>query len=318
MMRVLLALLLVLCTDASAQQREYFWAGCMQGVGVAAGRVEDQRDWDFTTPGPVAYAGSPVYTTACIGYAPPQPSVTWFGVDLMPTYLHSYRGLRERLPLLLEANWGRGWYMVGRQFWGVQVVSNGLAFGGGLRYAKQFGYKGGGVRPGLGISVNALYGVEWDWQVVITHQQWRGWPRYRNERRKHSKVHLGFEIGPVMTVRAQVPVKKQTGSNHPAHVGMRLGTVTFPLSNTALQPLILPAFQFELPPHRTFKINDREMRTRLELNAGTTLRDNVLIPAGGVAFLLYGQERGSSKTRFGIVGGTNGFWSPDVSMGWVW
>ncbi len=290
---------------------EPFAPGCAQGAGLAGGIAFAQRDWDFTTPGPLAFAGSPMLSVRCMGIGP-FGLTTWFGVDMVPLYLHSYRRLGTRGPLLMMGTWGRGvrW---NHQMFGIQLVSNGLVWGGGLRYSVQVGYKEGGIRPGIDVSLNVLAGVEPDLQLVVRHEVWHGMPRDPSERVKWRMVLLGFDLGPMLALRTNIRLKK--GWFAP-EIGFRLGSLTYPWANALLQPTLLSEMNLHAPGHPSIRFNRSDWYVRFAFGGGATLRDGRPVPLGGGALLFHAYDR-QSVLRLGALAGAD-MLVADVGMGWVW
>ncbi len=156
--------------EANAQ---VFWPDdCGRSVGWAVGATPARRDWDFTTPGPVAVSSSPVISQWCNQEAANGRVASWFGIDLIPIYQHSYRRLRDRGPLLVMLNIGGELRLGRKQHLGLHATTNALAWGAGLRW--QFNATGHATRrQGFGLRANVLWGTEPDLQLVLDIQPWR-------------------------------------------------------------------------------------------------------------------------------------------------
>ncbi len=154
---------------APAAQAQVFWPDdCSRAVGWAGGATVSQRDWDFTTPGRVATTGSPVISQWC-NQAVSDIVTSWFGVDVMPLYMHSYRRLADRAPLLVMLDMGGTLQLNRRQHIGLHITTNAVALGAGARWEWIWSRGDDAHRHGLDTRLNVLWGTEPDVQMVMLY-----------------------------------------------------------------------------------------------------------------------------------------------------
>ena len=160
------AALLFVSSSANAQ---IFWPDdCARAVGWTSGVTIAQRDWDFTTPGRAATSQSPVISQWC-NQAVSEVVTSWFGVDIVPLYQHSYRRLADRAPLLAMLNMGGSLRMHPRHHLGLHITTNAVAMGAGMRWEWLWSRGDDSHRHGLDTRLNVLWGTDPDLQLVMLY-----------------------------------------------------------------------------------------------------------------------------------------------------
>lgn len=285
---------------------------CMRSIGVATGAALAGRNWDLTTPGPVAFTASPSLWQGCQEDAR-WKWVTWFGVSAMPLYQHSYGGaLDDRLPLLGLITWGAGNEISYRTMIGGELVTNGIAFGAGVRVNTSL-RTGIALRQGPDLRVRYLFGAEPEIQVDLL---WR-FPAHQTVMVPDDEhppwlvgrpifVQAGFEVGAVMGVRGRI-------GNAERGIGLRIGERTALRRDIALQPIGLVYFENPMAG------------VRLVVSGGTTRVNGEFLPVAGAAIgtngKLFRAHAGALVTTDAFAANPEGSplsWVPDVGLSWTW
>lgn len=284
--------------------------GCGRALGFAAGITPGSRDWDFTTPGPYALSGSPVFSQTCMRTGrDPRHGAAWIGVDAIPWYQHSYARLNDRAPLLVLINWGIGRQIGERGTLGPELVSNGVAWGLGLRYTMAWGDRDG-HSPGLDVRFHVLPGTEPDFQLVVVSRfhatdlpQDADLADARHDALPRWRGVLGFEMGTVVGLRGEILNLDNWA------LAVRLGENTAFRRDIGLQPIALGSVGVPFGA------------MRLTGSFGTTRYDGDWVPVLGAA-LVVAEPTDVGRLQLGILvdarGGEERYQSPDVAMGFVW
>lgn len=270
---------------------------CDRTLGASGGVAAAGRDWDLSTPGPWAATASPSLSLTCERRFA-GAGVSWLGVDIAPLHLHTYRALDQRLPLWHLVDYGLGRRVGARTLVGVDLLTNGLAFGVGARLHTSY-RPGGTLRPGPDVKVRVLFGNEPEAMVVVG---WRSSGRIREtlpEPDQEERVHArwGMEIGTITGLRARV------GQGDWAGVA-RLGTYTALRRGAALRPTAL--LGVEAPVGDTF---------HALVGAGAQRVDDVWQPLGSIAMTTQGRLM---RAHFGGLIRTDGTVQPDFGFAWTW
>lgn len=255
---------------------------CAWAVGLAGSHPRPSDSFTLLTPRG-AWSLSPVLSTQCSrsGAAPWAP---FAGVDLVPTLRHSYRRLGERGSLLVLARLGVDARLARSTRVGLQVTTNGAAWGSGLRWR----YlpppsQGLGVR-GFEFRFDVLAGETLDLQATLLlhlHHRWVGERSERDHvedserwaRRRRWRVASGFEMGAVTGLRLQLTpgVDGQV-----PELGLRLGALTNLAANLAVQPIALARADFNT-------LRGFDVQPQVALSAGVMRRDGKADPVAGLA-----------------------------------
>jgi hypothetical protein len=314
-------ILLVATLAASAQQEEVAAAlnQCERGIGGAGGFTPGGRDWDFTTPGTVAWTGSPVLAQGCIvEQRVVGAAALGFGMDVIPTYQHGYRRIGVRAPLLVALHWDIDWRLSPRQTLGPSLVTNGLAVGGGLRWRWAFQDPGTwGWAPGLDVRANVIRGTRTDYQLVavlrFSVSDVSGDPEPPEgtppedvppaEPDPDWRHRVGFEAGSVIGVRAESAHQDGWG------LGLRVGEATSWRRDVALQPLGLA--YVVVPP----------FDARIAISGGSTRFDGEWVPVAGAGLIL-GESEDWVRLQLGWLFDPSfdegAYRGPDVTFAIVW
>lgn len=298
----MIALTLAFALSAPSQAQMFRPTICYRAIGAAVGYTPDRRDWDFTTPGPYGSpSSSPDLSQLCeedarFGLR------TYIGLDVVPTYQHSYAALGDRAPMLVEIDWGISKEIGYHTSLGLQVVTNGLAVGIGARWVWSW-RTGMALRRGPEIRLNVLSGNEPDVQAELL---WRFPAKQVLAMRDPAdgpdeywhRPHLtaGFEFGTVMGVRARLGLN-QWG------FGARIGETTAWRAHVALQPTGLGYVEVPLGG-----------ATKFLASGGLIRRDNAFMPIAGAAL---GTRGKILRAQAGVLFGQR-YLTPDIGLSMMW
>jgi hypothetical protein len=283
---------------------------CEFGLGVAAGGTRAGVDWDLTTPGDFAFTASPVFSQSCT-FATPRV-LGWVGLDVVPTFQHSYRALRLRAPLVTQGMLGFRLRLGSPTTFGPHVLTNGLAFGGGLRLDVDV----------LSFRLNLIAGADPTAQLQAVYtfgarhsesplSSYRDHPLRPGRLRLYGRTQaqLGFEIGTLQGLLVEI------GHLHfRPHAYVRVGMLTSPFSGIALQPTLLIGATDKLmdPKAALFGLT---WYNAWALAGGVTLRDGGPVPIASINHVLAPQRRSPVQFRYGVIVGPG---QVAADVGWSW
>ncbi len=285
---------------------------CLRGIGAAAGVTLAHRDYDLTTPGTVAWSGSPAFTQGCLrlfdGEGNSDPGL-WMGLDLVPTLVHSYNRLGERSPVWVQGNFGYGrqW---GQHLVGVQLSTNLVTVGLGVRWRFRAARAARRAAPALNVTITAWPALDPEVRATVS-VDFSKTPLADAVDAPTPPVQprMGFEAGTMMGARAELRFEA------PVHgtLGVRLGSLTSFSRDALLQPTALAQI--------TVAEGDVAARVGPGATVGVTRHSNQWIPVAGPSVELGGASR--VRVHLGVVLGpatetTAVYWAPDTSMILVW
>lgn len=323
--------MLVLALSAALAQ-EPGAAVCLRSLGGVTGLTFGRRDFDFTTPGQLAWSGSPMLSQLCerIGTGWKSQSVVWIGLDAMPTLAHSYNRLGERSPVWAESTFGIG-RRFGRHTVGLGATTNFVQYGITGRWTVRLSRDERLAGPSLELRAQVVPASDPDVRLalMLTFSATRmdpgeapmtPGPRFRARLgdlrglepdgknrvkqqadaeglptyRGDTWVGFGFEAGTAMGLRAEL-VRKPLGI-----AALRAVIVTSWAGSALLQPSLLASVGHRAGP---------------TLTGGVTRHDGAWIPVGGAAWTVGGTA--GMRLHLGMLVGP-GYIAPDLATVVAW
>ncbi|TNE92090.1 MAG: hypothetical protein EP330_02750 [Deltaproteobacteria bacterium] len=285
-MALLLLWLVIWVCPARAQD-------CRDLIGGGGAVTVGHRDWDLSTPSGFATTGSPALGMLCT------TASTWIGVEAAPGLRHSYGPLVSRGSLGFTAHLGLrlGW----APEFGPHVVTNGVAWGMGMRIAPRFlpfelrfdAYPSRDPTFALTVFVHAR-------ETDATEDGFDvGWGQ------NPLRLRHGFEMGTFVGYRVELG-ERRGGPK----LGLRVGTLGRPRRGVVVQPLAVSFVDVPV---------GNDGLTVVELSMGASMRHGVVDPAGGVRLLFASEGRPVNLYAGWTVGlGADPWRVGDLGIGMVW